>query len=293
MKFLSSSLFAKLTLAASAAAVLTGCDDPDYPTPSPVTASTVSAARVLVVNASPGSQTSTITIDNVASGQSVGYLSSTTGYFAVPAGQRQIGVVSPNNVKYANGEVAPGVVRQQFASGSSYTVFSTDAPTRAASGSDIGGMRAIALSDNLSAPAAGRARVRFVNLSPSYSAGVDSLGLYTLVSPDPAAIGKFLFAPIGRTYRSIAFTVAAVAATPTTPARPARSLNFANFTDIPAGTYSFDVRRSPRAAANPSQVIIPATALTFASGKIYTVYSRGTNATGSATPLGLSVVTHN
>ena len=266
MKFLSSSLFAKLTLAASAAAVLVGCDDPDYPTPSPVTASTVSAARVLVVNASPGSQTSSITIDNVATGQSVGYLSATPAYLTVPAGQRQIGIVSPNNVKYANGEVVPGVVRQQFASGSSYTVFSTDAPTRTGTGTDLGGIRAVALSDNLAAPAvATNAKIRFVNLATSGTYGIfNSITQASLFTAAPTRASRAISTGSGTT-----------------------AVNFANFTEVAAGTYTLDVRS---VATTP--IAGTAQPITFAAGKIYTLYVRGT-AGSTATPLGISVVQHN
>ncbi|WP_084708605.1 DUF4397 domain-containing protein [Hymenobacter norwichensis] len=266
MKFSFVSLFTKLTLATSVAGVLIGCDDPEYDTPKPETTTTLSSARVLVVNASPGSQAATITVDNASVNQTVSYLSSpSTGYLQVPVGLRQVGVVVPNNVKDASGNVLPGVVRQQFAAGSSYTVFSTDAPTRAGSGTDLGGVRAIVLNDNLAAPAANKAKIRFVNLSSSGTYGIfNSVTQASLFSAVPT-----------RAYRL------------TNNGTTATSTNYANFTEVDAGSYTVDVRS---AATTP--LAGTGQALTFTAGKIYTLYVRGV-AGSTTTPLGVSTVLHN
>lgn len=270
MKFSFASLFTKLTLATSVAGALVGCDEPNYPEPKPVTSTTLGAARVLVVNASPGSQASSVVVDNVSTGQSVSYLGSvSTGYLQVPVGQRQVGVLSPNNVKDASGNVLPGVVRQQFASGSSYTVFSTDAPTRTGSGTDLGGIRAIALSDNLTAPAARKAKIRFVNLATS-----GTYGIYIFGTPNPL----FTSAPT-RGSRL------------TSTGSGSSAVNFANFIEVDAPLpYVLDVRTGPTA----TPVAGTTSTFTFEAGKIYTLYIRGVaNSTNSATALGISVVQHN
>ncbi|UOG75920.1 DUF4397 domain-containing protein [Hymenobacter tibetensis] len=294
MKYSFFSFFTKLTLAASAAVSLAGCDDPELPEAKPDTTASTLTGRYSLVNVSPGSGDAQLrSIDNVpvTTPQPVVPYLGTGAYTPVTSGQRLLLFSTTNNL---NSSLIPA--RNAFNSNASYTVFLTDAATRASSATDQGGARSVVLTDNLAAPSANRARIRFVNLSPSYSAGADSLGLYTITSPSTTgatAPNRYLFAPIGRSYRSTTFTVPAVAATATTPGRASRSLNFANFTDVPAGTYTFQVRRSATAASNASQVIIQATPLTFASGKIYTIYSRGTNASMSATPLGISVVQHN
>lgn len=260
------SVFNKLALTAAVATTLVGCGDPEYATPEPVTTGSLASARVLVVNASPGSQASAVTIDNVSTGQSINYLSAvSTGYLAVPLGQRQIGIVSPNNVTNAAGAVNPGVVRQAFATGISYTVFSTDAPTRTGSGTDLGGIRAIALTDNLAAPAAGRAKIRFVNLSSSGTYGIfNSVTQAALFSSAPT-----------RAYRAIS------------AGSGTSAVNFANFTEVNGGTYTLDVRSTATTPiANTQQVV------TFATGRIYTLYVRGV-ANNATTPLGISVVQHN
>ncbi|MCB2379705.1 DUF4397 domain-containing protein [Hymenobacter sp. BT635] len=296
------SFFTKLTLAATVATALVSCEEPEYPAAKPETTPTTLTGRYLVVNAAPGAGDAQLkSVDNTALTTlpaPVSYLAQ-SAYASITAGQRLLLFSTATNLN--NNLIG---ARNGFNSNSSYTVFLTDLPTRASSATDQGGVRSVVLSDNLAAPASGRARVRFINLSPSYSSGADSLGLFTITSPisatppvPPANVialpNRYMFAPIGRSYRTTTFTIPAVLATATTPARASRTLNFANFTDIPAGAYSFQVRRSDKITNNASQVIIPTTALTFASGKIYTIYSRGTNAANSATPLGLSTVLHN
>lgn len=264
MKFSFVSLFTKLTLATSMAGALVGCDDPEYDTPKPETTTTLASARVLVVNASPDSQTGTVTVDNAPVNQTVSYLGS-SAYLQVPVGLRQVGVVVPNSVKDASGNVVPGVVRQQFAAGSSYTVFSTDAPTRTGSGTDLGGVRAIVLSDNLAAPAANKAKIRFVNLASTGTYGIfNSVTQASLFSAVPT-----------RAYRL------------TNNGTTATSTNYATFTEVDAGTYTLDVRS---AATTP--LAGTAQAITFAAGKIYTLYVRGIAGSTTA-PLGISTVLHN
>lgn len=289
------SFFTKLTLAATVATALVGCEEPEYPAAKPETTATTLTGRYLVVNAAPGAGDAQLkSVDNVALATPpapVSYLAQ-SAYASITAGQRLLLFSTANNLN--NSLIS---ARNGFTSGSNFTIFLTDLPTRASSATDQGGVRSVVLSDNLTAPASGRALVRFINLSPSYSSGADSLGLFTIASPAPTAnptrINQYLFAPIGRSYRATAFTIPAVLATSTTTARAARSLNFANFTSVPAGAYTFEVRRSANITTNRSQVIIPATPLTFAAGKIYTIYSRGTTGATSTTPLGLSTVLHN
>lgn len=301
MKFSFASFFTKLTLATSVAGALVSCEEPEYPTPSPVTESTVGQARILVVNAAPGSQGVTTTFENQPFGTLTPYLGSPVStYTTANAGLRLFVFNDPANIPanpsnyptvgtppaaapQVNTSAKPFVLRSSFAGGTSYTVFLTDQPTRpfvfpVTPTSDQGGIRTVTLTDNLAAPAAGRAKVRFVNLSPSFGGGADSLGLYN------TATNRFLFRPIGRTYRATSYTVP--------NSNPARTTNFANFTEVAAGTYVFDVRRGLVTAPNTLRVEFTPQSFNFEAGKIYTVYTRGIRSS-STTPLGISVVQHN
>lgn len=288
MKFSFVSLFTKLTLATSVAGALVGCDEPTYPTPTPVTESSVGQARVLVVNASPGSQGVVTTVDSSPFGATAPYLgTAAVAYTGVSAGQRLFLFNDPANIP-ATPTTAPAgtapittprtlVSRTAFLGGTNYTVFLTDAPTRAyafpvTATSDQGGIRSVTLTDNLAAPAvATNAKVRFVNLAPS--------GTYGIFNTTTVAAGVSLFAAVPtRAYRAI---------TNTSTATPPVTTNFANFTEVAAGTYKLDVRSvATTALAGTTQDI------TLVAGKIYTLYTRGI-AGNSTTPLGISVVTHN
>jgi hypothetical protein len=275
MKISIASLFTKLTLASSIATILVGCDEPQYDEPKPIATASTAQGRFQVVNAAPGAGNAQLqSIDNVALTMPFAplpYLGVAT-YSNIPAGQRLLLFSTATNLN--NQQIA---ARSGFNTGSSSTVFLTDLPTRASSATDQGGVRALVLADNLAAPAMGRARVRFINLSPSLTAsGANGFGLLN------TATNAFLFAPTGRGYRATSYTPPAVQGMPAPS-----TTNFANFTDIAAGTYTLDVRAT--ATATPD---VAAQALTFASSKIYTVYVRGVRG-NATTPLGLSVLEHN
>lgn len=280
MKYSIASLFTKLTLATSVAGVLVGCDEPKYPEPTPIATASTATARYQVVNAAPGATTAQLlSIDNVAPSSpfaAIPYLGVAT-YANLPAGQRLLLFSAANNLN--NQQV---VVRNGFNTGSNATIFLIDSPIRAASGTDPGGVRTLVLADNLAAPAAGRSRVRFINVSPSLTAsGANGFGLFLTATTTSAAVNTFLYAATGRGYRATTYTVP--------NSTPAQTTNFVNFTDIAAGSYTLGVRAS--ATANYE---VPPQLFTFASGKIYTVYVRGTR--GNADPalaLGLSTIEHN
>ncbi|SNR69637.1 MULTISPECIES: DUF4397 domain-containing protein [Hymenobacter] len=265
MKFSFASFFTKLTLATSVASALVGCDDPDYATPSPVTTSTVGQAQVTVVNASPGATGTTVTVDNAAFGTALPYLSATNAT-AVNAGLRLFEFSEPTNIKTASGTTIVPASRTSFSGGTNYLTFITDAPTRAAAGTDVGGIRTLTLTTSLAAPAnADNARIRFVNLSSSGTYGIfNSITQASLFSAAPT-----------RAYRGL------------TTGTGASLVTFANFTEVPAATYTLDVRSAVTTPLVGTQQVI-----TFAKGKSYTLYVRGI-AGNNATPLGISVVQHN
>ena len=300
MKFSFVSLVTKLTLATSVAGALVGCDDPTYPTPASVTESSVGQARVLVVNAAPGSTSIGIMLDNLAFGSALPYLGiSTATPFA--AGQRLFIFNEPTNIPATPVVTPPAppapapaplpvvtvarplVSRTSFLGGTNYTVFLTDPPTRAYAAvitatSDQGGIRTVTLTDNLAAPAdAMNAKIRFVNLAPTATGGNTNYGIFNFLTRAP------LFSAVPtRGYRSTANT---------TTTTPPVTTNFANFTEIAAGPYTLDVRSVAATPLVGTQLVV-----TLVAGKIYTLYTRGIavgTANNGPTPLGISVVTHN
>ena len=285
MKFSFISLFTKLTLATSVAGALVGCDEPTYPTPTPVTESSVGQSRVLVVNAAPGTTGTSITLDNTAFGTPLPYLGASAAT-SIPAGLRLFIYSEPTNIP-ATPVVTPPpavplpvvtvarpvVARTAFLGGTNYTIFLTDAPTRAYANpvtatSDQGGIRTLTLTDNLAAPTAGTAKIRFVNLAPSGTYGIFNT---TMV---PAGTSLFPAVPT-RAYRGL------------TSGTGSALVTFANFTEVAAGSYTLDVRSTATTPLAGTQQVI-----TLVAGKIYTLYTRGI-AGNTTTPLGISVVTHN
>ena len=290
MKFSFVSLVTKLTLATSVAGALVGCDDPTYPTPTPVTESSVGQARVLVVNAAPGSQGVTIQLDNQAFGTIAPYLGSAAGtYTSVNAGLRLLlfndQANTPSNVPVTTPPASPRTVvsRTSLLGGTNYTIFVTDPPSRAfvapvTATSDQGGIRTLTLTDNLAAPVVTtNAKIRFVNLAPTATGGSTTYGIYNFVTSAPL----FPVVPT-RAYRGVSLT---------STATPPVTTTFANFTEVAAGSYTLDVRSVATIPLAGTQQVI-----TLVAGKIYTLYTQGivVGATNNGpTPLGISVVTHN
>jgi Domain of unknown function (DUF4397) len=121
---------------------LTGCkDNPMTPRPK---------ARVMTVHASPDAPAVDLLVDNVVAAQDLTYPNN-TGYLSVKAGTRNVKVNVANTtttVIDANLPLSPGAA---------YSVFAVGA---------VANIGPLVLTDDLTAPAAGNAHVRFVHLSP-------------------------------------------------------------------------------------------------------------------------------
>jgi hypothetical protein len=260
MKSIFSKIYQKIIFGLAIGTILAGCERPEYPEPIPASGASTARNNVLLVNASPDAQPLTVTLENSPFASNLGFMGvNNNGYVAVPAGQRVLRVTGGNVAK----EFA---VRQNFSANGNSTIFVTDLTTRAGSSTDQGGVRTITLADNLSAPAAGRAKVRFVNLAPSSPSG--GYGIFN------STANTFLFsaAPIRR-YRDV------------TTGSGASTIRYENFTEINAGAYTLDVRT----AATATPTVAP-TVFTFEAGKIYTLYIRGN---ASNPPVGISIIRHN
>jgi hypothetical protein len=140
MKKLALLRFAVLGLVAAVA--LTGCNDnPLTPRPN---------ARVMAVHASPDAPGVDLLVDNAVAGTNLTYPNN-TGYLAVKPGTRNLKINvtgTTTTVINANLKLSPGA---------SYSVFATGA---------VANIAPLVLTDDLTKPAAGKAHVRFVHLSP-------------------------------------------------------------------------------------------------------------------------------
>jgi hypothetical protein len=278
MKFSFKTIFS-VTVAALMTVAMVSCKDTEYPTPVPATAASTLTSRVLFVNAAP-STTLNFFASNVPAGTNVAN-GAGTPYYTVPVGPLQLrakaatgaigGVLASSDILFRAG--ATNQNNFTTVAGTNYTFFVTDTLNRPkATGigaTDPGGPRFLNVTDNLTAPAAGNAHIRFFHLSPNAPAVWVNVLRTGVTSP----ITSFT----NRSYRALS------------TGSGATLVNFFNFTPITAGTYNIEVRTG--SATGPVAFTVPNIAL--ADGKIYTLFARGLlRATGSDA-LGASIVAHN
>jgi hypothetical protein len=200
----------------------------------------VGTASVLVVNASPDAPALDVRFNDSLRVSSLAYLSSSRQ--TVTAGNVNVKVSAAGTTTYPiNGTLTANA-------NSSYTFFIYDSFSR---------VRATALADNLAAPPAGKANVRFLNLNPSSS------------SVDLAIAGGAVLYN-GRTFND-----------------QAADASLQTFTAINAGSYTLEVRSAG------SSTVLYTLPVVFEPGKIYTVYTRGIGAGVGAQLTGVSTITHN
>ena len=130
---------------AGTVAVLSGCgNDSNNP------AAPASTARVMAVHASPDAPAVDLLVDNVVAGSALAYPDHTP-YLTVGSGTRNIKVnVAGTATTVINADVP-------VSNGATYSVFATGA---------VANIGALVVADDLTAPATGKAHVRFVHLSP-------------------------------------------------------------------------------------------------------------------------------
>ncbi|NOT32690.1 MAG: DUF4397 domain-containing protein [Candidatus Eisenbacteria bacterium] len=177
-----------LGAAALALFAVTGCSSDDD---NPVSPGTPAAqARVMAVHASPDAPAVDLLVDGTIAGTALAFPNSTP-YLSVTSGTRNVKVnVTGTATTVINADLA-------LSANTNYSVFATDS---------VASIGALVLTDDLTAPAAGKAHVRFVHLSPNAPA-VD-------VAVQGGAV---LFA--NRSFKE-----------------------FAPFTPVDAGTYNLEVR---------------------------------------------------
>lgn len=139
--------FSSIALGLIAALGLTSCDNDSNANP----VAPAPQARVMVVHASPDAPGVDLLVDGTVAKSGLAFPSS-TAYLGVAAGTRNVKVnVAGTSTTVINANLA-------LSAGANYSVFASDSVSK------IG---ALVLTDDLTAPAAGQAHVRFVHLSPN------------------------------------------------------------------------------------------------------------------------------
>ncbi len=267
--------YLKSLLLAGFAIVATSCNvedeyDPGEPRPAGTSYTTTTNTRV--VNASPGAKAgptappvvlfsfnNIVQLTNQSQPQSETNLPVELNYLGATP-YRGIRASAAAHVRYSNKETGSslGAITSNYLQNTSYTTFLIDSITRP------GGLRVLQFTDNLTAPPAGQAKVRFFHLSPNAP---------RVVVTNPNDDDAIVFA--ARTY--------AQTGTPSS-----------TYVNLPAGTYDLDVRNDAVAGDIADKPIVLAlTGVTFDAGKIYTVYARGLVGGAAGQELGASIIVHN
>ena len=218
------SIFASVILATSIF-TLSSCEDDVE----------VTYGNVLVIHASPDAPGVDLLVDDVKVNTQPLTYPGNTGYLEAESGTRNIKVnVAGTTTNVINGDL-------DLEADKYYSVFAVD---------EVAEITALVLVDDLTMPAAGKAHVRFVHLSPDAPA----------VDIAVASSGAVVFS-------DIAFKESTV------------------FTPLDAGTYNLDVR-----VAGTSTVALVLPPVTLTAGKIYTVFAKGFLAGTGAQALGAEVI---
>ena len=126
--------------------VFTGCsDDEEIVTPP------VAKSKVLVTHASPDAPGVDLLVDNAVAGTNLTFPNS-TGYLEVNSGTRNV------KVNVTGTSTTALQANLNLAADKNYSVFAVN---------NVASIEAVVLEDNLTAPASGKAHVRFIHLSPN------------------------------------------------------------------------------------------------------------------------------
>lgn len=244
------------------------CAEPEMATPVPATSAPTSSANVLFINASPDAPALSFFVNNVAAGGSTALGAGTT-YLKTSVGQAAIrasattgkigGVLDAASILYRGGTTNQN--NFVFSNNLYYTFIVTDSINRAKpnvlNGTNPGGPQFLNLTDNVTAPPAGQAKVRFYNLAP----GAPSVFVTT------ASGANF------STFTNVAYRGTS-----------------ATFSNVTAGTRTIEVRTT----SNTGAVIASKTGVAFDAGKIYTVFLTGKRVgTSVKVPYVVNVVAQN
>ncbi len=137
-------------------------------------------ARVMVVHASPDAPAVDLLVDGSVAGSGLAFPNN-TGYLSVASGTRNVKVnVAGTSTTVVNADL-------NLTTGTNYSVFACDSVSRLAP---------LVLTDDLTAPATGKAHVRFVHLSPNAPAVDVALTGGAVLFPNTAFKGHSAFTPV-------------------------------------------------------------------------------------------------
>lgn len=216
---------------------LTSCDKDDD--------DVVAQSSVRVVHASPDAPGVDLYVDNAKVNSSALVYPNNTGYLNVNAGTRNI------KVNAAGTQTTVINANVPFVESKAYSVFAYDV---------VASIKPLVVEDNLATPAAGKAHIRFLHLSPN-APGV-TVGV----------LAGQNFTPV---FSNRSFETQTTA-----------SANQA-FTPVDAGTYNFDVR-----VASNNTSVLTLNGIVLQAGKIYTVFAKGLVGNNTS-PLGAEIIVHN
>ena len=199
-------------------------------------------AQVMVVHASPNGPAVDVRVNNTVALSGVTYPNNST-YTGVNAGS--------TNIKVSPAGTTTNVIDANvtLAANTNYSVFAIDSVAK---------IKAAVVTDNLTAPAAGKAHVRFFHFSPNAPA------------VDIAVMGgPVLFS--NRTFNDQSGNTA-----------------LANFTPVDAATYNLEV-----ILAGTNTVVLSVPNVPITAGKIYTVFAKGFVTGTGAQALGAQLIANN
>jgi len=167
---------AATTLAVFSALFLAGCSEDSSNNP----LAPIPGAQVMAVHASPDAPAVDLLVDGAVAGSGLAFPNN-TGYLPVASGTRNVKVnVAGTGTTVVNADLT-------LSTGAHYTVFACDSVSR---------ITPLVLTDDLTAPATGKAHVRFVHLSPNAPAVDVALQGGAVLFPNTAFKGHSAFTPV-------------------------------------------------------------------------------------------------
>jgi hypothetical protein len=202
----------------------------------------MSKAKVMVVHASPNAPNVDVRINNAVALTNVAYPTN-SGYTEVNSGSTNIKVAPTATTNY----VIDATVNLD--ANENYSVFAIDSVSK---------IKAAAVSDDLTAPASGKAHVRFFH----FSANAPAVDIAVTGAPVLFSNRKFN--------------------------DQATNASLASFTPLGAGTYNLEVR-----AAGTNTVVLSLPNISLTAGKIYTVFAKGFLGGTGTQALGAQIIVNN
>jgi hypothetical protein len=205
----------------------------------------VEPSNYMVVHAAVGAPSVELYLDDVKASASAIAYGTNSAYAGIAPKQYTVKLAAVNTIN----PVAETSINMN--DGRSYSIFAYDTLL-------AGKLKAFTVEDDLSAPVAGKAKVRFVHLSPNTTANK--------IAIDLAANNTVLFP--NRTYADVV-----------------TDASKANFMSVDAGTYVVSAR-----LAGTSVPLLSVPGIVVEAGKIYTIVAKGIPGRGGSNDLSAQII---